>query len=93
MTRHTSFRFCLDPTVEQQAVLSRHVGTARFAFNQCLHTVKSALTARRTDPTVSVPWSGFDLINQHGTAARLLSPIAGIRRVRSVRAAVTATPP
>ncbi|MFD0365549.1 helix-turn-helix domain-containing protein, partial [Nocardia sp. GCM10030253] len=61
--RHTSFRFCLDPTVEQQMVLSRHAGAARFAFNQCLHAVKTALTARETDPAVSVPWSGFDLIN------------------------------
>ncbi|MFQ6396513.1 RNA-guided endonuclease InsQ/TnpB family protein [Nocardia sp. KC 131] len=63
MVRHTSFRFCLDPTVEQQVVLSRHAGAARFAFNQCLHTVKSALTARKTDASVVVPWSGFDLIN------------------------------
>ncbi|MFX0575571.1 RNA-guided endonuclease InsQ/TnpB family protein [Nocardia nepalensis] len=63
MVRHTSFRFCLDPTVEQQTVLWRHVGAARFAFNQCLRAVKSALAARKSDPTVSVPWSGFDLIN------------------------------
>lgn len=63
VVRHTSFRFCLDPTVEQQKVLSRHAGAARFAFNQCLGTVKSALTARKTDPAASVPWSGFDLIN------------------------------
>ncbi|MFX0576635.1 RNA-guided endonuclease TnpB family protein [Nocardia nepalensis] len=63
VVRHTSFRFCLDPTVEQQAVLSRHVGAARFAFNHCLHTVKAALTARRIDRSVPVPWSGFDLIN------------------------------
>jgi putative transposase len=63
MGRHSSFRFCLDPTVEQQALLSRHAGASRVAFNQCLHAVKSALTARKTEPTVSVPWSGFDLIN------------------------------
>ncbi|WP_442799895.1 helix-turn-helix domain-containing protein [Nocardia sp. NBC_01730] len=36
VVRHTSFRFCLDPTVEQRMVLSRHAGAARFAFNQCL---------------------------------------------------------
>ncbi|MEV6555328.1 RNA-guided endonuclease TnpB family protein [Nocardia sp. NPDC051756] len=63
VVRHTSFRFCLDPTVEQQVVLSRHAGAARFAFNQCLGAVRSALTARKADPAVSVPWSGFDLIN------------------------------
>jgi putative transposase len=63
MSRHTTFRFCLDPTVEQYEVLARHAGAARFAFNQCLRTVKTALTQRTTDLGVVVPWSGFDLIN------------------------------
>ncbi|MGH3636335.1 MAG: RNA-guided endonuclease InsQ/TnpB family protein [Mycobacterium sp.] len=63
MTRHTTFRYCLDPTVEQQRVLARHAGASRFAFNQCLHVVTTALTQRRTDPGTVVPWSGFDLIN------------------------------
>ena len=63
MTRHTTFRFCLDPTVEQHAVLSRHAGAARFAFNQSLRTVKTALAERNTDPSTEVPWTGFDLIN------------------------------
>ncbi|MFE9580088.1 RNA-guided endonuclease InsQ/TnpB family protein [Nocardia sp. NPDC006044] len=63
MGRHTTFKFCLDPSSHQQAVLSRHAGAARFAFNQCLHTVKSALVARRSDSGFTVPWSGFDLIN------------------------------
>ncbi|MEV6335828.1 RNA-guided endonuclease TnpB family protein [Nocardia vinacea] len=63
MVRHTCFRFCLDPTVEQATVLDRYAGAARFAYNQCLATVKSALTARDSDPDVEVPWSGFDLIN------------------------------
>ncbi|WP_198407032.1 RNA-guided endonuclease TnpB family protein [Nocardia terpenica] len=67
MTRHTCFRFCLDPTAEQQIALSRHTGAARLAFNQCLGAVKSALTARRSDPAVRVPWSGFDLINYFNT--------------------------
>jgi putative transposase len=61
--RHTTFRFCLDPTVEQCDVLARHAGASRFAFNQCLRTVKTALTERRRDANVEVPWSGFDLIN------------------------------
>ncbi len=38
-------------------------GAARFAFNQCLGMVKTALTQRKTDPGVDVPWTGFDLIN------------------------------
>jgi putative transposase len=63
MSRHTTFRFCLDPTVEQQQMLARHAGAARFAFNQCLAMVKIALTQHKTDPSVDVPWTGFDLIN------------------------------
>ncbi|MGV0742551.1 RNA-guided endonuclease InsQ/TnpB family protein [Mycolicibacterium sp. XJ870] len=63
MARHTTFRFCLDPTVEQREVVARHAGAARFAFNQCLRIVKTALTQRRTDPGAAVPWTGFDLIN------------------------------
>jgi hypothetical protein len=63
MSRHTTFRFCLDPTVEQRDVLARHAGASRFAFNQCLAMVKVALSQRKTDPGVVVPWTGFDLIN------------------------------
>jgi putative transposase len=50
MSRHTTFRFCLDPTVEQDDVLARHAGASRFAFNECLRTVKTALTQRKSDP-------------------------------------------
>lgn len=63
MSRHTTFKFRLDPTVEQQDVLARPAGASRFAFNQCLAMVKSALTGYKADPGVVVPWSGFDLIN------------------------------
>jgi putative transposase len=63
MSRHTTFRFCLDPTVEQRQVLARHAGAARFAFNECLRMVKTALSERKTDPSVEVPWTRFDLIN------------------------------
>ncbi|MFD4429713.1 helix-turn-helix domain-containing protein [Nocardia sp. NPDC058497] len=63
MSRHTTFRYCLDPTAEQSIVLSRHVGAARFAFNQSLHIVKTALARRRVAPDHPVPWSPFDLIN------------------------------
>ncbi|HTM83653.1 MAG TPA: helix-turn-helix domain-containing protein, partial [Mycobacterium sp.] len=67
MARQTTFKFCLDPTVEQYEVLARHAGAARFAFNQCLRIVKTALSDRRTDPGVTVPWTGFDLINAFNT--------------------------
>ena len=63
MSRHTTFKFCLDPTVEQHELLARHAGASRFAFNQCLRMVKTALTKRRTAPDIAVPWTGFDLIN------------------------------
>ena len=63
MSRQTTFKFCLDPTAEQREVLARHAGGSRFAFNQCLQMVKSSLTARKSDPSVNVPWTGFDLIN------------------------------
>jgi putative transposase len=45
MPRHTSFRFRLDPSVEQERVLSQHVGAARFAFNQALRLHKDARSA------------------------------------------------
>jgi putative transposase len=67
MSRHTAFRYCLDPTVEQRTVLARHAGAARFAYNQCLAMVKTALTQRRTDPEHPVPWTRFDLINAFNT--------------------------
>ncbi|CAN5501276.1 IS607 family element RNA-guided endonuclease TnpB [soil metagenome] len=63
MSRHTAFRFCLDPTTKQSEALDRHAGAARFAFNQCLRFVKSALTQRATDHDLNVPWSNFDLIS------------------------------
>jgi putative transposase len=63
MARHTTFKFCLDPTVEQQRALARHAGSARFAFNQCLRIVKAALAQGKTDADIQVPWTGFDLIN------------------------------
>ncbi len=50
MRRHTTFKFCLDPTVEQQQLLARHAGAARFAFNQCLRIVKTALTRPQNRP-------------------------------------------
>ena len=61
--RHTTFRFALAPTPEQARTLARHCGASRFAFNQCRQFVTDALAAKEADPSVKVPWSGFDLIN------------------------------
>ena len=76
MTRQTTFSFTLDPTPEQAAALTRHVGAARFAFNQCLRLVLSALEAKKAPTEGRVPWSGFDLINTFNSWKR--SPEAGI---------------
>ncbi|NNU27602.1 RNA-guided endonuclease InsQ/TnpB family protein [Isoptericola sediminis] len=62
MTRHTTFRFSLDPTVEQRGVLERHAGASRFAFNQCLRFVFDARRARERGEDVTVPRTGYDLI-------------------------------
>src|SRR5690606_19392947 len=67
MSRHTTFSFTLLPSREQEQALRRHVGAARFAFNQCLRLVVNALEAKRqvgkSAEPAKVPWSGFDLIN------------------------------
>jgi putative transposase len=74
MARHTTFRFRLDPTVEQTMALARHVGAARFAYNQCLRLHLDArehhraLSSRAGPDAVdrahdAVPWSRFALIN------------------------------
>ena len=76
MTRHTTFSFTLAPTREQEQALNRHVGAARFAFNQCLRLVLNALEAKKSDSEARVPWSGFDLINAFNAWKR--SPEAGV---------------
>ncbi|RAV08577.1 hypothetical protein DQP55_19020 [Mycolicibacterium sp. GF69] len=63
MARHTTFRFCLDPTLAQRVALARHSGASRFAYNQCLSLVKTVLADRKMDAKTVVPWTGFDLIN------------------------------
>jgi putative transposase len=61
--RYTTFQFAIDPTPAQGALLARHAGASRFAYNQCLQLVTDALDAKRVHPQVVVPWSRFDLIN------------------------------
>jgi putative transposase len=61
--RHTTFRFALAPTSVQGATLARHAGASRFGYNQCLRLVADALSVKKAEPQVKVPWSGFDLIN------------------------------
>ena len=78
MTRHTTFRFTLQPTAGQEQVLWRHAGAARFAFNKSLSLVKDALEAKKTAPETRVPWSCFDLINAYNRWKR--SPLSRSRR-------------
>jgi len=80
MTRPTRFRLCLDPTVEQHDVLAGHAGASRFAFNECLGMVKTALTERKTSPDVPVPWTGFDLINAFNAWKKTEDAARGVRR-------------
>ena len=61
--RHTTFRFTLGPTASQVEGLRRHVGAARFAYNQCLRGVLTKLEEKKATEDARVPWSGFDLIN------------------------------
>ena len=75
MARHTTFRFSLDPTVEQSVAFARHVGAARFAYNQCLRLHLDAREHHRAlerrgagasevdRARDGVPWSRFSLIN------------------------------
>jgi putative transposase len=60
--RHTTFRFALAPTPEQERMLGRHAGAARFAYHECLRLVVDALSAKRADANAKLPWSKFDLI-------------------------------
>jgi hypothetical protein len=61
--RYTTFRFALDPTPTQEQPLARHAGASRFAYNQCPALVTRAIVSKATDPSATVPWTGFDLIN------------------------------
>ena len=83
--RHTTFRFALAPTSGQAAVLARHAGASRFAYNQSLRLVMDALAARQTDPSATVPWSGFDLIN--APPSTLVGPLPHMQKVETDRLA------
>lgn len=64
MARHTTFRYCLDPTVEQVNALEHHVGASRFAYSQCLRMVFDARRLKESGASVKIPRTGYDLINR-----------------------------
>jgi putative transposase len=51
------YRFALDPTREQEALLGSFTGASRFWFNQGLALVKERLDRRAAGEEVRVPWS------------------------------------
>ena len=64
--RHTTFTLTLRPTAEQEVMLNRHCGAARFAYNCGLRMVRDGLAAKQAGTVAEgekVPWTGFDLIN------------------------------
>lgn len=65
MARHATFQLVADPTAKQEHALARHEGAARFASNQGLRLHLDARQASNNDNgnAVTVPWTGFDLIN------------------------------
>src|SRR6185437_14284117 len=62
-TRFTTFRYKFDLRAHEAPMLHQHAGASRFAFNQGLHFVKEALEQKKSDESIKIPWSDFDLIN------------------------------
>jgi putative transposase len=58
------YRFALDPSVEQEALLRSFAGASRFWFNAGLALVKERLDARRRGEDVRVPWSYRSLCSE-----------------------------
>jgi putative transposase len=59
-----AYRFALDPTIEQEAVLVSFTGASRFWFNQGLRLVKERLAARQAGEDVRLPWSYHQLCSE-----------------------------
>ncbi len=61
------YRFALDPTAAQVAMLESHCGAARFAFNDMLGVVKANLDQRQAERSYGIaerdltPWQGWSL--------------------------------
>jgi putative transposase len=59
-----AYRFALDPSVEQEALLVSFAGASRFWFNAGLALVKERLDARERGQDVRVPWSYKQLCSE-----------------------------
>lgn len=63
VSRHTTFQFTIDQRQAPMPELHRHLGAARFGFNQSLRLHLDARKASTDRSGGMVPWTGFDLIN------------------------------
>ena len=77
LSRAVTFKFALDPKVEQRIVLAKCAGARRFTVNHHLARVRANLEVRAAEkvaatedlpdgevPTPSLSWSGFSFINE-----------------------------
>lgn len=78
-----AYQFALDPTPEQQAVLSSHCGAARFAYNWGLARVKAVLDQRSAERsydiaadqlTPAMSWSAYSLRKAFNAAKDEVAP-------------------
>jgi putative transposase len=64
-----AYRYALDPSAEQEALLASFAGASRFWFNQGLALVKDRLDRRAAGEEVRVPWSYKQLCSEFKGAA------------------------
>jgi putative transposase len=78
-----AYRFALDPTAEQDAVLRSHCGAQRYAFNWGLALVEANLDQRRAEKSYGVPeaeltpslsWSAYSLRKTWNQAKDTVAP-------------------
>jgi transposase len=68
------YQFALDPSPRQRVSLASHTGAARFAYSWGLELVTARLRQRRTDPSVQLPWTRFELQRQWNHAKYQVAP-------------------
>ncbi|WP_245849152.1 IS607 family element RNA-guided endonuclease TnpB [Lentzea kentuckyensis] len=78
-----AYRFALDPTPGQQAVLGSHCGAQRYAFNWGLARIKANLDQRAAEKTYNLPgdqlspsmsWSAYSLRKDWNRAKNEVAP-------------------
>ncbi|MEV6767059.1 helix-turn-helix domain-containing protein [Nocardia sp. NPDC051030] len=78
-----AYRFALEPTAEQQAMLRSHCGAQRFAYNAGLARIRANLSQRHAEAsygiaeeqlTPPVGWSGYELRRWFNSVKDTLAP-------------------